>query len=233
MPAPSDTDGVTLPAGAVTLSEAESKTVLASFGVPVTKEVLVAEGEDLGGAVSGLSYPVAVKVVSRDIAHKTEVGGVKLGIADADALKAAASEVLANGRNAKPDAKIDGVLVSEMADGIEVLIGVINDPGFGPTVALGLGGVLTEIMKDITYRVAPFDIETAKDMIAELRAAKMFDGYRGQPAADKAALADMLVSVSRMAAGLEPRLAEMDINPVFVGPAGKGVRAADALVVLK
>ncbi len=233
MPAPSDPDGVTLPEGAVTLSEAESKTVLAAFGVPVTKEVLVAEGEDLGAAASGLSYPVAVKVVSRDIAHKTEVGGVKLGIADADALKAAAAEVLANGRSAKPDAKIDGVLVSEMAEGIEVLIGVINDPGFGPTVALGLGGVLTEIMKDITYRVAPFEIETANDMIAELRAAKMFDGYRGQPPADKAALADMLVSVSRMAAGLEPRLAEMDINPVFVGPVGKGVRAADALVVLK
>ena len=120
-----------------------------------------------------------------------------------------------------PDAKIDGVLVSEMAQGLEALIGVINDPGFGPVVALGLGGVLTEVLKDVTYRIAPFDLETAREMIAELRAAKLFDGYRGKPAADKEALARALVAVSQMAAALAPRLKELDINPVFVGPAGQ------------
>ena len=130
-----------------------------------------------------------------------------------------------------PGAKIDGVLVSEMAQGIEALIGVINDESFGAVVALGLGGVLTEVLKDVTYRIAPFDIDTAREMIADLRGAKLFDGYRGQPAADKEALAKTLVAASQMAAALAPRLKELDINPVFVGPSG--VVAADALVVLK
>ncbi|MFV0297093.1 MAG: acetate--CoA ligase family protein [Hyphomicrobiaceae bacterium] len=125
------------------------------------------------------------------------------------------------------------MLVSEMASGLEALIGVVNDEGFGPTVVLGLGGILTEVLKDVTFRIAPFDLATANDMISELRAAKLFDGYRGKPAADKDALAQMLVDVSRMAAGLGNRLKEMDINPVFVGAKGEGVRAADALLVLK
>ena len=124
-------------------------------------------------------------------------------------------------------------LRSRNLSGLETLIGVINDPSFGPVVALGLGGVLTEVLKDVSYRVAPFDIDTARDMIAELRAAKLFEGYRGKPAADKEALARALVAVSEMATTLAPRLKELDINPVFVGPAGSGVVAADALVVLK
>jgi hypothetical protein len=173
-----------------------------------------------------------VKIVSRDIAHKTEAGGVKLKVSAAD-LPKAADEVVANGRAYNAKAKIDGVLVSEMASGLEALIGVVNDESFGPCVTFGLGGVLTEVLKDVTFRIAPFDIETARDMIGELRGAKLFDGYRGQPAADKEALAQMLVNVSCMAAALGGRLQEMDINPVFVGPADKGCRAADALIVLK
>ena len=173
-----------------------------------------------------------MKIVSRDIAHKTEAGGVRLGVVR-DALAEAVRIVTANAAKAAPGATVDGVLVSEMAQGIEVLIGVVNDESFGPTVALGLGGVLTEVLKDVIYRIAPFGIETARDMIAELRAAKLFDGYRGKPASDKEALAETLVNVSKMAAALGPRLKELDINPVFVGPTGKGVVAADALVVLK
>jgi hypothetical protein len=120
-----------------------------------------------------------------------------------------------------------------MAQGLEVLIGVVNDASFGPAVALGLGGVLAEVLKDVTHRIAPFDIETARDMIAELRAAPLFEGYRGQPAADKEALARTLVAVSQMAMALAPRLREMDINPLFVGPPGRGLVAADALIVLR
>ncbi|MEZ5853962.1 MAG: acetate--CoA ligase family protein [Hyphomicrobiaceae bacterium] len=233
MPAPAPLPaGVTLPPGDVTLSEAESKAVLKAYGIPVTSEVLVPVGGAMASVTQGLRGPFAVKIVSRDIAHKTEAGGVKLGIAAAD-LDAAAAEVIANGKAYKAGAKIDGVLVSEMASGLEALIGVVNDEGFGPTVVLGLGGILTEVLKDVTFRIAPFDLATAQDMIGELRAAKLFDGYRGKPAADKDALAQMLVDVSRMAAGLGDRLKEMDINPVFVGDKGQGVRAADALVVLK
>lgn len=224
--------GLRLPDGAVTLSEVESKAVLAAFGIPVTREILVPVGADAKAATAHLKEPFAVKIVSRDIAHKTEAGGVKLRISAA-ALDATAAEVIANGKAYKPGAHVDGVLVSEMASGVEALIGVINDESFGATVVLGMGGVLTEILKDVTFRIAPFDIETARDMIAELRAAKVFDGYRGAPAADKEALARTLVDVSRMAAALGDRLKEMDINPIFVGADGKGLAAADALIVLK
>jgi acetyltransferase len=224
--------GLTLPEGAVTLSEVESKAVLAAFGIPTTHEVLVPVGANVNIATAHLKGPFAVKIVSRDIAHKTEAGGVKLKVSAA-ALDAAVAEVVANGKAYKAGAHIEGVLVSEMASGVEALIGVVNDPSFGPTVVLGMGGVLTEVLKDVTFRIAPFDIETARDMIAELRAAKIFDGYRGAPAADKEALARTLVDVSCMAAALGERLKEMDINPLFVGAKGQGLAAADALIVLK
>jgi acetyltransferase len=221
-----------LPAGAASLSETESKAVLSAFGIPIAKEVFVAAGANPTAAAAGLTAPYAVKIVSRDIPHKTEAGGVKLGVTKA-ALDDAVSTVTANALRAEPGAKIDGVLIAEMAQGIEVLIGVINDESFGPSIALALGGVLTEILKDVTYRIAPFDLETAREMIADLRGAKLFDGYRGKPAADKEALARTLVAVSTMAAALAPRLQELDINPVFVGSEGQGVVAADALLVVK
>ncbi len=224
--------GLELPSGAVTLSEIESKAVLSRFGVPTTREVVVPPNGDFARLTANLKGPFAVKIVSRDIAHKTEAGGVKLKVAP-EHLPKVASEIIASAQRYKPDALIDGVLVSEMASGVEALIGVVNDEGFGPTVALGLGGVLTEVLKDVTFRIAPFDIETARDMIAELRGAKLFDGYRGSPAADKEALAAMLVEVSRMAAALGDRVKEMDINPVFVRAKGEGCVAADALIVLK
>ena len=224
--------GLELPSGAVTLSEIESKAVLSRFGVPTTREVVVPPNGDFARLTASLTGPFAVKIVSRDIAHKTEAGGVKLKVAAED-LPKVASEIIASARRYKSDALIDGVLVSEMASGVEALIGVVNDEGFGPTVALGLGGVLTEVLKDVTFRIAPFDIETARDMIAELRGAKLFDGYRGSPPADKEVLAAMLVEVSRMAAALGDRVKEMDINPVFVRAKGEGCVAADALIVLK
>jgi acetyltransferase len=223
---------MTLPAGAVTLSEVESKAVLSAYGIPVTREILVPVDADVRRAAAELKPPFAIKIVSRDIAHKTEAGGVRLNIASHANLAAAAEQVIANARAHKPGAAIDGVIVSEMARGIETLIGLINDEGFGPTVVLGLGGVLSEALRDVTFRIAPFDIETARDMIAELRGARLFDGYRGQPPADKEALARTLVEVSRMAMALGARLKELDINPLFVRPTGEGVVAADALLVL-
>jgi acyl-CoA synthetase (NDP forming) len=221
-----------LPRGAVSFSETESKAVLEAFGVPIAKEMLLPAGADAALAAARLVPPYAVKIVSRDIPHKTEVGGVKLAVSKdglADAVRSVTQSALA----AKPGAKVDGVLVSEMAQGIEVLIGVINDESFGPTIALALGGVLTEVLKDVSYRIAPFDLETAREMIAELRGARLFDGYRGAPPADKEALAQTLVAVGQMAAALGPRLKELDINPVFVGAEGAGVVAADALLILK
>lgn len=230
-PALGDIARPSLPAGSTTLSERESKAVLTAYGIATTRERLVPVGGSLLAHVAALDPPFAVKVVSRDIAHKTEVGGVRLGLRDVKSAAAAAEEVIANARKAKPKAHIEGVLVSEMASGIETLIGVVNDPAFGPCVALGLGGILTEVLKDVTYRVAPFDIETARDMIGELKGARLFAGYRGMPAADTDALARMLVAVSLMAWDMRDRLAELDLNPVFAGP--DGAVAADALLVLK
>lgn len=232
-PAAAWPEGLKLPDGAATLDEAASKALLAAFGVPVTREVMVPAGADIAAATRHLKGPFAVKVSSADIAHKSDVGGVKLGIAAGKALADAAVEVQANAARAKPAARIDGVLVAEMAAGLETLVGVINDDAFGPCVALGLGGVLTEVLGDITYRVAPFDVETAHDMIAELKGTRLFQGYRGSKPADTRALAELLVAVSRMAVALGPRLAELDINPVFVGAEGEGAVAADGLVVLR
>ena len=228
--APSD---LHLPREAGALNEADSKAVLARFGIATTREVVVPVGGNIRASTKCLKSPFAVKVVAADIAHKSDVGGVQLNIAAGEALEKAAATVVANARSAKPDARIDGVLVAEMASGLEVLVGVINDEAFGPTVALGLGGVLTEILGDIVYRIAPFEIDTANDMIAELKGARLFDGYRGTKPADRQALAEMLVTVSQMAMTLRGGIAEMDLNPVFVGAVGQGVVVADALVVLR
>jgi acyl-CoA synthetase (NDP forming) len=220
-----------LPAGAVTLDEAESKNLLRAFGVPVTNDVLVAPGATLPANVT---FPVAIKIVSRDIAHKSDIGGVRLNVQDTTQLQKAVAEVLANAQRAAPKANIAGTLVAEMvSDGLETIVGVLNDACFGPVVAFGLGGILAETIRDVAYRVAPFDKIEAQAMIREIRGAKLFDGVRGQPARDVDALADLLVAVSEMAWLTRERVAEMDINPVLVRPVGKGVVAADALVVLK
>ena len=181
-----------------------------------------------------MQYPVAVKIASRDIAHKTDIGAVRLGIADDAQLAAAVAAVTANARKAAPDAKLSGVLVSEMVgDGLETIIGVVNDAVFGPVVAFGLGGVLAETLRDMTFRIAPFGLDDAREMVGELRASAVFSGLRGRAPRDVEALAKTLVAVSECAWLMRDRLAEMDINPVLVRAAGQGVAAADALVVLR
>ena len=182
---------------------------------------------------SPVAFPVAVKVESPDIAHKTEAGALRLKITDLDGLKQAAREVVASARRYRPDARIDGVLIQEMASGVEIIAGAVNDPHFGPVIAFGLGGIFTELMKDVTYRFAPFDVETAREMVGEIRTAALLTGYRGQPALDVDALAEALARLSRLIADHADRIAEIDVNPMFVRPAGQGVVAADALIVLK
>jgi len=222
-----------LPEGAVTLDEHESKRVVAAYGVPVTRDVLIPV-ERISQPPAELRYPVAAKIVSRDIAHKSDIGGVRLGIGSRGDLAQAAEQIVSAVRAAKPEARLAGVLASEMVTGgIEVIVGVVDDPAFGPVVALGMGGVLAETLRDVTFRIAPFGCETARAMIRELRAAALFDGVRGQPARDVEALAQTLARVSVMASSLRDRVAEIDINPLLVMRSGEGVIAADALVVLK
>ena len=220
-----------LQAGAGTLGEHRSKQLLQRYGIPVVREVLLQPAAIEALASAPLAFPVAVKIESADLPHKTEAGAVRLGITDLAALKHAAQEVLASARKHKPDARIDGVLVQEMASGLEVIAGAVNDAYFGPTVTFGLGGIHAELLKDVTHRFAPFDAETASGMIAEIRGAPLLQGYRGRPPLDTAALADTLARLSLLAADHAGRIAEIDINPLFVRE--RGVVAADALIVLK
>lgn len=222
-----------LTARAGALSETESKALVAAWGVPATRDVLVPSRDDPVAAARGLAYPLAVKIASADIAHKSEAGGVALGIRNAAELAAAVEQVTASARAHAPKARIEGVLACEMVtDGVEMLLGVIDDPVFGPTVALGLGGVAAEALRDVAYRVAPFDEAEARAMIAELRGARILGAFRNRPPADVEALARAVARVSQAAWSLRGRLAELDINPLFVRPQGKGVVAGDALVVL-
>jgi acetate---CoA ligase (ADP-forming) len=223
-----------LPRSAGSLDEHAAKRVLAEFGIAVTRDVLLPADSKVTALPDGMQFPVAVKIVSGDIAHKTDIGAVKLNVSGNERLAAAAAEVVANARKAAPQAKLAGVLVSEMVtDGIETIVGVVNDPAFGPVVAFGLGGIFAETLRDTTYRIAPFDVDTAREMIGELRGAALFGGLRGQSPRDTEALAATLARVSELAWLLRDSLAEMDINPVLVRPQGRGVAAADALIVLR
>ena len=215
------------------LSEAVSKSVIAAYGVPVTREVLLAPAAIASLDVCPVRFPVAVKLASPDIPHKTEANAVRLGIRTLDELKRAAREVVECGLAYRPDARIEGVSIQEMASGVEVIVGAVNDPHFGPYVMVGLGGVLTEVLGDVAHRYAPVSREEARDMIAELRGAKVLAGVRGAPPADVEGLAEIIARVSCLVADHADVIAEIDINPLFVRPAGQGVVAADALVVLK
>jgi acyl-CoA synthetase (NDP forming) len=220
-----------LPAGARTLGERHSKSLLARYGVPVVKEVWLQPDEIENLEAAPLAFPLAVKIDSPDLPHKTEAGAVRLGIQTLTGLKQAARDVLAAARQHQPQARIEGILVQEMASGLEVIVGAVNDPCFGPTVAFGLGGVFTELLEDVTYGFAPFDAQTARQMILEIKGARLLDGYRGSARLDVAALADALVRISLLIADHAERIAEIDVNPLFVRE--QGVVAADALIVLE
>jgi acyl-CoA synthetase (NDP forming) len=215
------------------LSETQSKSLVASWGIPSTRDVLVRPGEDPVAAARGLAYPLVAKIASADIAHKSEAGGVVVGVRNAVELASAVEQVTQRARAYAPQAHIEGVLICEMVtDGVEMLLGVTEDPVFGPTVALGLGGVAAEALHDVAYRVAPFDEAEARAMIGELRGARLLGAFRNRPPADVEALAHAVARVSQAAYTLRARLAELDINPLFVLPQGQGVVAGDALVVL-
>jgi len=223
---------VTLPTNAGALDEAKSKALLREIGIPLAREIVLPADTEASGAF-GLSFPVAVKLLSRDVPHKSEIGGVVLGVNNLDSVADAIRTIRTNVHRHRPDARIDGFLVAEMiTDGLETLVGVVRDCAFGPVVAFGLGGVMTEILKDVTYRVAPFGRDEARAMIGELRAAALFDAFRGRGALDVEALVETLSRISVLAAR-EERIAELDINPLFVRPRGRGVVAADALIVLR
>lgn len=220
--------------GRTVLSESESKRLLAAWGVESAREVLAASADEAVAAAQRIGFPVAVKVDSPDILHKTEAGAVRLGVADAAGVRAAYAEVLASAGTHAPEARVLGVSVQEMvSDGVEVIIGVSSDPQLGPVLLFGTGGVMVEVYGDVALRRCPITRAEAAAIIGEVRGSRLLLGFRGRPVADVGALEEMLVRVSWLAVHMEGRLGDLDVNPAMVLPAGRGVRAVDGLVVLR
>jgi len=210
--------------GQKTLSEYDSKQVLGAVGLPVTQEKLALSQEEAVLAASVIGYPVALKGCSDKAAHKTEMGLVKLGLKDAAEVASAYAEIVDRA------AGLDGVLVQEMVSGSrEFVLGLTRDPQFGPCVMFGVGGVFTEAIRDVTFRVAPLTTEDAEEMLEEIRLAKLLDAFRGSPAVDRKALADALVEIGELGCRLN-EIAEIDINPVIIR--GSQPVIVDALMVL-
>lgn len=231
---PSDEAGVeaAVPIGGEALSERAAKDLLGKAGVPFLDERLATDAASAGAAADAIGYPVVLKIVSPDIEHKTEIGGVIVGVADRSAAEDAYATLIERAAQHRPDARIEGVLVAPMAGkGVEVIVGVSRDPVFGPAVMFGLGGVHVEVLKDVSFRLAPFGREEAVRMIDQIRGRAMLSGVRGAPASDVDAIADLLVRISRFAAAHAADIETIDLNPVIVRPAGEGVVALDALVV--
>src|SRR6202022_740139 len=198
------------------------------------RDVRANSADSAVAAAEQLGYPVALKVDSPDIPHKTEAGVVRLNLGDAAQVRTAYAEILVSAKAHAPQAQIIGVSVQEMVgEGVEVIIGVSCDPQLGPVLLFGSGGVMVEVYNDVALRRCPITRSEAQAMIAEVKGARLLQGFRGRPAADLAALEDTLVRVSYLAMHMEGHLAELDINPLMVLPSGRGVKAVDALVVFR
>jgi acetyltransferase len=216
------------------LTEDEGKEILSYYDIPVPKERLCRDLEEACRAASELGYPVALKIVSPQITHKTEVGGLKLDLKNEDELVKAYNEIMKNVKSHKPDAKIKGMLVQEMVpSGKEVIIGVIEDSQFGPMVMFGLGGIFVELLNDFSLRHAPLKEKDAWEMVKEIRGFKILEGIRGEKRSDQEAIVKTLMAVSQMAVDLKGSFSEIDINPLVVYPEKGGLKAVDCLFVKK
>jgi acyl-CoA synthetase (NDP forming) len=212
------------------LTEVESKQLLQEVGVPTAHARLATSRDAAVKAARDIGFPVVLKIVSPQITHKTDVGGVKLDLKSAEDVSAAFDEIVAAARRAAPDAAIEGVSVQKMAQpGIEVIVGVSTDPQFGPVLMFGLGGVLVEVLKDVAFRIIPIVPRDARQMIHDIKGFPLLEGYRGQDPADLAALENLLLRVSDFVEK-HPEVSELDLNPVFAYK--DGALAVDARIVL-
>ena len=219
--------------GRVTIGDAEARQILESYGLPIPRSEL-AETADRAIEISHqIGYPIVLKIASPDILHKTDVGGVKVGLQNDEDLRDAYELMTYRAQRYLPEARLWGCQVQQMVPpvGLEVLIGMKRDPQFGPLVTFGLGGIYVEILQDVTFRIAPFSTQEAEAMLGEIRASALLDGIRGQPPLDKKALVDSLLRVSQLAQNF-PEIAELDINPLIVYPQEQGVIAIDMRLVI-
>jgi len=209
------------------LSEYDSKRVLYEYGIPVTKERLAKGQKDAVAAAEEIGYPVVIKATGPDLTHKTEMDAIRLGLSDAKSVRQAVREL----KEATKGQKIQGLLVQEMVKGQrELVAGLVRDPQFGPCVMFGLGGIYTEILRDVSFRVAPLTEQDALEMMDEIRGKKILESFRGMGAADRKVLAEALVAMGRIGMDQE-EVSEIDVNPLILTKEGRPV-AVDALVVL-
>ncbi len=217
--------------GRTLLSEVEAKALLHDAGLLVARTVLSTTEAEARDLAAEIGYPVVLKIVSPDIAHKSDVGGVKVGLEDDASVAAAYQEIIANVKRAEPDARITGIAVQHMAPaGTEVIVGMTTDPQFGPVMMFGLGGIMVEVLKDVSFRVVPLASRDAKQMIGEIEGSVILDGIRGQPPADRQAIEDALLKVSDFVER-NPEIQELDLNPMMVYP--EGAIAVDARIVIR
>lgn len=217
-----------------TPDEAAAKRILSAIGIASPEEVLCVSADEAAAVAERLGYPVALKLVSPDVLHKSEIGGVALGLSDATAVRSAFDAILGAAARHAPAARISGVLVSPMVTGgVECVIGITRDPVFGPVAMVGLGGVFVEVLRDVALRLCPFDEAAAEQMIRSLKGFALLDGARGRKRMDVAALAAALSRLSRFAAGAGERLSGIEVNPLMVLPEGRGALALDAVITLE
>ena len=215
------------------LNEVEAMAILSDFGLPVVEETLVTTQEAIQ-AFTDFACPVVMKIVSADILHKSDTGAVKLCLSNESEVGDAFDEIMANAKRHHSDAAIDGCLVAPMSkQGVETILGVHNDPIFGPVVMFGMGGIFVESLKDVSFRVAPFDVSEARSMIGDIQASALLDGVCGQPAADVEALAKTLSDLSLFAVQHREQIESLDINPFVVRSQGEGGLALDAVLVTR
>lgn len=218
--------------GRVAIGEAEGREILGAYGFPLPESRRAASPDEAVKIANDIGYPVVLKISSPDILHKTDIGGVKVGLNSASDVRDAYELMVYRAHRYLPDAQIDGCLVQEMVPkGLEILIGMNRDPQFGALVTFGLGGIYVEALKDVAFRVAPFGEEDAHQLLNEIRATPLLDGVRGEPPADKEALADALLRISQLVTDF-PEIVELDINPLIVYEEGQGVLALDARMIL-
>jgi acetate---CoA ligase (ADP-forming) len=220
--------------GRTSMTEIESKAIFSAYGLPVVKTDLATSEEEAVKLAEKFGYPVVLKIISPDILHKSDAGGVKVNIKDESGVREAYQTILKNAKAYKNDANIHGVVVQEMAPwATEIIVGSVNDPTFGATVMFGLGGIFVEVLKDVTFRVAPISEAEAAIMMDEIRGAPILDGTRGEAPRDKVALACVLAKYAYMVSDLADEVNESDANPVLVYEEGQGVQIVDARIILK
>jgi acetate---CoA ligase (ADP-forming) len=217
----------------VSIGDFESREVLKAYGMQIPASEMAANPEEAIEIATRIGFPVVLKIASPDILHKTDVGGVKVGLRNPEEVRDAFELMVYRAERYIPDATIWGCLVQQMVPqgGLEVLVGMNRDPQFGPLVTFGLGGIYVETLKDVTFRVAPFSKQEAEQMLQEIRAHALIDGVRGQPAYDKEAIVDVLLRIGQMVQDF-PEIAELDINPLMVYPQNRGAIAIDMRLVL-